>query len=597
MPHYRVSESLPAELGAFDLVIIDEASQSDFSALPTLLRAQKVLIFGDDKQVPPEGVGLEEDKIRNLMARFLGNQVETFRAQMTPERSIYDLCKVVFAGYSVMLKEHFRCVGPIIEYSKREFYNHELKPLRLPKASERIDPPLIDVFIEDGFICKTDNTNTPEARFIVDEILAICADQAMIHRTIGVVSLLGDKQALKIWKMLEQELGPEKIAKFKIACGDARTFQGKERNIMFLSMVIAHNETITPILRGTYAQYFNVAASRARDRMYLVRSVGLDALTETDELRRGLVSHFAHPFSQEEKQVDDLRELCESPFERQMYDELTGRGYRVKPQVKAGDFRIDMVVEGDNDARLAVECDGDRYHGPEKWDEDMFQQRILERAGWQFWRCFASIFVMHREEVLQDLVQILTDHGVHPIGADRARRSVYIEYRAYSASKAEDKQQGFENEEIQEKANAPDTGSVLIIETPTDKFQIIDEIAPLPPLDEKEDETDSEDFIKDDAVAPLPPLDEKEDETDSLRAQVGDFIDYIDLSIPNHRYHIWIALGQDGQDADKINEAALISQCMLKMKEGDTIEFNVPERPQRRLKIIKISRPTDLPWR
>jgi superfamily I DNA and/or RNA helicase len=195
-------------------------------------------------------------------------------------------------------------------------------PLRLPRASERIDPPLIDVFVEDGFIYKTDNTNTPEARFIVDEILAICADQAMIHRTIGVVSLLGDKQALKVWKMLEQELGPEKIAKFKIACGDARTFQGKERNIMFLSMVIAPNETITPILRGTSAQCFNVAASRAQDRMYLVRSVELDALRETDELRRGLVSHFTHPFLQEEKQVDDLRELCESSFEREMYDEL-----------------------------------------------------------------------------------------------------------------------------------------------------------------------------------------------------------------------------------------------------------------------------------
>ncbi len=39
MPHYRVSESLPAELGCFDLVVIDEASQSDLTALPSLLRA------------------------------------------------------------------------------------------------------------------------------------------------------------------------------------------------------------------------------------------------------------------------------------------------------------------------------------------------------------------------------------------------------------------------------------------------------------------------------------------------------------------------------------------------------------------------------
>ena len=172
MPHYRVSESLPAELGCFDLVVIDEASQSDLTALPSLLRAKKVLIVGDDKQVSPEGVGLEEEKIRSLMSRFLGNQVETYRPQMSPERSIYDLFKVVFAKSAVMLKEHFRCVGPIIEYSKREFYNHELRPLRMPKASERLDPPLIDVVVEDGY--RRGDVNRPEARFIVDEIKSDC---------------------------------------------------------------------------------------------------------------------------------------------------------------------------------------------------------------------------------------------------------------------------------------------------------------------------------------------------------------------------------------------------------------------------------------
>ena len=41
-----------------------------------------------------------------------------------------------------------------------------------------------------------------------------------------------------------------------------------------------------------------------------------------------------------------------------------------------------MVVEGDNDSRLAIECDGDRFHGPDRWDSDMRRQRILERAGW-----------------------------------------------------------------------------------------------------------------------------------------------------------------------------------------------------------------------
>jgi superfamily I DNA and/or RNA helicase len=159
-----------------------------------------------------------------------------------------------------MLKEHFRCLGPIIEYSKREFYNHELRPLRMPKASERLDPPLIDVLVEDGY--RRGDVNQPEARFIVDEIKAIVADPNM-GAFIGP-PLLANKQAHLIWERLTDELGPEVMQRHRIACGDARTFQGKERDIMFLSMVSAPNEVVTPLSRDTFAQRFNVAASRAR---------------------------------------------------------------------------------------------------------------------------------------------------------------------------------------------------------------------------------------------------------------------------------------------------------------------------------------------
>ena len=432
MDHYRVSESLPAELGCFDLVIVDEASQSDLAALPALLRAQKVLIVGDDKQVSPEGVGLEEEKIRSLMNRFLDSQVATYRPQMSPDRSIYDLFKVVFAKSAVMLKEHFRSVGPIIEYSKREFYNHELRPLRMPKASERLDPPLIDVIVEDGY--RKGDVNLPEARFIVDEIKAIVADPNMDCRSIGVVSLLADKQALLIWERLTEELGPEIMQRHRITCGDARTFQGKERDIMFLSMVSAPNDVGAPLSRSTFAQRFNVAASRARDRMYLVRSVEPNDLSNADLLRRSLIKHFAAPFAQDEVRAEDLRKLCESPFEREMYDELTQRGYWVTPQVRVGQYRIDLVLEGHNDTRLAVECDGDKYHGADKWADDMQRQRVLERAGWVFWRCFASAFIRRRMDMLDDLLKSLAEHGIEPIGAEGAPRSVHTEHRVSSIS-------------------------------------------------------------------------------------------------------------------------------------------------------------------
>ena len=41
MSHARVSEAMPAEIGAFDLVIVDEASQSDLWALPAILRRRQ----------------------------------------------------------------------------------------------------------------------------------------------------------------------------------------------------------------------------------------------------------------------------------------------------------------------------------------------------------------------------------------------------------------------------------------------------------------------------------------------------------------------------------------------------------------------------
>lgn len=40
-----------------------------------------------------------------------------------------------------------------------------------------------------------------------------------------------------------------------------------------------------------------------------------------------------------------------------------------------------MVVEGANDNPLAIECDGDALHGPDRWVADMNRQLIPERTG------------------------------------------------------------------------------------------------------------------------------------------------------------------------------------------------------------------------
>ena len=109
--------------------------------------------------------------------------------------------------------------------------------------------------------------------------------------------------------------------------------------------------------------------------MYLVRSVQLSDLSHADNLRRGLLGHFSKPLDGSTDETRRLLDECESGFEKQVYSELFSRGYRVVPQVRAGSFRIDMVVEGANDTRLAIKCDGDEFHGPDRWAADMTRPR------------------------------------------------------------------------------------------------------------------------------------------------------------------------------------------------------------------------------
>lgn len=424
MSSTRVSEQLPATLGSFDLVMVDEASQSDLHSLPAVLRGKKLLVIGDDKQVSPDGAFISAARIQELRDRYLPGQ--PFEAMLTPEKSLFDLATAVYAGSKVMLTEHFRSAPVLIGYSNQTFYENKIVPLRIPKASERLEPPLIDVYLDGGR--RTDHFNLDEAEIIAKMVVEIINDPAYAERSLGVVSLLGEEQAKLIDEKVRTICDPGELMRRQFECGDARRFQGAERDIMLLSMVVdpAQSRALSGL---KFEQRINVACSRARDRMILVRSVTLEQLSAND-LRRTLVGYLQRPQAQSTDDITDLAHLCESEFEREVFMALIERGYRVIPQVSSGAFRIDMVVEGAGDNRLAIECDGDAFHGPDKWPQDVRRQRVLERAGWKFWRCFASNWVMRRQECLDDLLGTLHFLRIDPIGAD-ARVPQLVERRVH----------------------------------------------------------------------------------------------------------------------------------------------------------------------
>ena len=409
MPTWRVAEQLPSELGAVDLVIIDEASQSDVSELPALLRGRKVLVVGDDRQVSPTAPFVTQAKIAQLRHNYL--QDLPFKGLLEPGESIYDLMRAVFPNERLMLKEHFRCVEPIVRFSM-QFYPERLVPLRVPTAQDRLDPPLIDIYVRHGVREKHQKINRAEADVIVEEIKALTRQPTSRKRSIGVISLIGAQQAEYIRARLSESIGEELMQSHGILCGDSASFQGTERDIVFLSMVSdpLHQTALT---MRRYEQRFNVAVSRGRDRVVLVRSVRREDLNP-DDLKARLIAHFEHPMPQ---LSDDAREglaACETDFEHDLMRQLLDRGYWVRAHVGALDFAIDLVVEGAEGRRLAVECDGDRFHGPEEWQQDMRRQRVLERVGWRFWRCFASSFYRDRDGIMADLLETLSNAGIEP---------------------------------------------------------------------------------------------------------------------------------------------------------------------------------------
>ena len=112
-------------------------------------------------------------------------------------------------------------------------------------------------------------------------------------RSIGVISLIGAEQAAFIQKKLMERIGEAAMVRHRIMCGDSATFQGDERHIIFLSM-IADKKRKQAQTATQYEQRFNVALSRARDRLILVRSVTENELSPTD-LKARVLAHFKAP--------------------------------------------------------------------------------------------------------------------------------------------------------------------------------------------------------------------------------------------------------------------------------------------------------------
>lgn len=262
----EISSTIPCYQGMFDVAIIDEASQCDIaSCIPILYRAKQVIIVGDDKQLRylsfldnRKNLGFMEAADIPLSERLLIDY---------KKNSMYDFAVTYSETEPIMLCKHYRSkYGDLISFSNKKFYGGRLETMG-EANSMKMRGGVSFTEVKPTPQCCSKGLNYSEAKEIVnsiiDEVLRTKDTNELATPTIGVVTPFR-AQANLIEKMLQKELSLAKLETHKIKVGTAHTFQGSERDIMYVSWVVNKTSHINSFTFINNDNLFNVAITRAR---------------------------------------------------------------------------------------------------------------------------------------------------------------------------------------------------------------------------------------------------------------------------------------------------------------------------------------------
>ena len=198
---------------------------------------------------------------------------------------------------------------------------------------------------------------------------------------------------------------------------------------MFLSMVAAPPAgppTRRPDRQNIYVQRYNVAASRAKDQLWLFHSVSARGPQQPRRhaLRPARTTATASSTAPTSRTIESSpppspRTYGSSRSTRSSSSESsTGSSTADTPSSRSTRPRATTSTSSSSAPRrrLAIECDGDAWHGPDAYEADLARQRDLERCGWQFFRIRESAFYVDQAGALENLWRTLDELEIHPSG-------------------------------------------------------------------------------------------------------------------------------------------------------------------------------------
>jgi hypothetical protein len=430
------AQYVPLKHQSFDVVVIDEASQVSIAqALPALLRAKRVVVFGDEKQfsnVKSQQASKERNatyttELETFFRRKVSDSADRIQRlkQFDVKKSVLDFFKLI-ANAEIMLKKHFRGYQELISFSSVNFYEGRLQAIKI-RSKPITDVIRFEVLNHDGRTEKKRNSNTVEAEFILAELKKLLAMDS--PPTVGVITPFTEQQVYLSHFLKNDSDGDrfERELRLKVMTFD--TCQGEERELIIYSLVATKDHDVLNyvfpasleedkdrIEEALKVQRLNVGFSRAQEGMLFVLSKPIDAF-------RGSIGKALRHYENVLTRRADLKDaVVESPMEAKVLDWVQKTAFyqsnieqlELMPQFPVGDylkqldpnyhhpaFRADFLLTyygEDRQVRVIIEYDGFAEHfvNREKvtsanFDQfykasDIERQFIIESYGYKFLR-------------------------------------------------------------------------------------------------------------------------------------------------------------------------------------------------------------------
>jgi very-short-patch-repair endonuclease len=409
----------------FDLVIFDEASQvRPYDAICAIYRGRQLIVAGDQKQLPPTSF------FDRAVADEAGSDDEDGSAGgLEDYESILDVCCTLGLPRR-RLRWHYRSRREgLIAFANQFIYGNEL--VTFPSVYDVAGNPAVAFEnVKEGRwkAGAGGGFNAVEARRTAELVLDHFRQRP--DESLGVIAF-SQRQQMRILDELEQmrKANPDLEGFFDEHRDEAffvknlENVQGDERDVIFLGIGYGPDETgrvamrFGPLNRQGGERRLNVAVTRARRGMTVVSSMRAGDIDLNRAAARGVELLRAY-LDYAERGPEALtgaltvsRRGFDSPFEQEVYEELTRRGLTVHPQVGCSSFFIDLaVVDPAAPGRylLGVECDGASYHSSATArDRDRLRQEVLEGLGWRVCRIWSTDWLRGRENQVRRVLAAL----------------------------------------------------------------------------------------------------------------------------------------------------------------------------------------------